>query len=189
MAARKIYSTQQIAKNCHVHYTTVISWIEEGKLNAYTTPRGHRRIKRSDLIQFLKKYDLPLPDELLRSKIRILIVDDSADFLDEMKAALDDHGFDLDFALSGFEAGSKVYSKKPDLILLDFKMPGMDGFKVCNALKKDSSTCKIFIFAITALNSHDDIEKIKQCGVNAYIPKPVDIDYLLRMIKKTLGAI
>ncbi|MCK4917144.1 MAG: response regulator [Candidatus Omnitrophica bacterium] len=186
---KNVYSTHQIAEICHVHYTTVIIWIEDGKLNAYTTPGGHRRIKKPVLVEFLKKYNLPLPEELLTSHMRILIVDDDADYLEEIKVALSGYGFDLDFALSGFEAGSKVYSKKPDLILLDFKMPGMDGFKVCNALKKDSLTCKIPVFAVTALDIYKDIENLKQCGVDAYIPKPVDVDNLLGLIKKTLGII
>lgn len=184
---KKVYSTHLIAEICNVHYTTVISWIEDGKLKAYTTPGGHRRIEKLDLIEFLKKYELPFPKELLKMRKIVLIVDDEPDFLEEMKEALNGNGFDLDFALSGFEAGTKVYTKKPDLILLDFKMPGMDGFKVCGELKKNSSTCEIPVFAVTALNLYDDIERIKQSGVVAYIPKPVDVDNLLRLIKKKLN--
>ncbi|MCK5491593.1 MAG: excisionase family DNA-binding protein, partial [Candidatus Omnitrophica bacterium] len=95
---KNVYSTHQIAEICHVHYTTVIIWIEDGKLNAYTTPGGHRRIKKPVLVEFLKKYNLPLPEELLTSHMRILIVDDDADYLEEIKVALSGYGFDLDFA-------------------------------------------------------------------------------------------
>lgn len=179
----KVFTTHQTAKECNVHHTTVINWINEGKLKAYTTPGGHRRIDENDLIKFMKKYQIPIPEKLLSRKKTILIVDDDIEFLEELKVALGNNGFNLDFASNGFEAGRKIYTKKPSLILLDFKMPGLNGFEVCKILHMYKDTSNIPIFAVTVLNSKEEIKRIKACGVKEYILKPVDIDKLIKSVK------
>ena len=184
--ASEILTTHQTARLCNVHHTTVINWINEGKLKAYTTPGGHRRINKNDLVKFMKKYQIPIPEKLLNRKKTILIVDDDIEFLEELKMALGNNGFDLDFASNGFEAGRKIYTKKPSLILLDFKMPGLDGFEVCKILHMYEETSNIPILAVTVLNSKKEIKRIKACGVKKYIPKPVDIEKLIKSVKGIL---
>ncbi len=117
---------------------------------------------------------------------KILIVDDDVDARGELKEALGKNSFELDFAADGFEAGRKIYKRKPDLVLLDFRMPGMDGFGVCQVLKKDQETSRIPIIAITVLNSDEDIARIKKSGVFAYVQKPFDIKNLLILIENAL---
>lgn len=179
-------TTYQVAKICGVHHTTVINWVNEGRLKAYTTPGGHRRIQMDDLVAFAKEYKIPIVDEFADRAKLVLIVDDEKDMLDELKEALSGNDFEMDFASDGFEAGRRIYKRKPDLILLDFKMPGLNGFQVCEILKKDNETSNIPIIAITALSSNEDRKKILACGVNGYIPKPINIKQLLAAIKKCL---
>lgn len=181
----KVYTTYEIANLCSVHHTTVINWVDGGTLKGYTTPGGHRRVKSSDVLEFMKQYKIPLPEEFSRKSKRVLIVDDDIEFLEELREALEGNGFDLDCALNGFEAGRKVYKKKPDLILLDFKIPGIDGFQVCEILHKDEDTANIPIIAITSLKSDEDVQRIKKCGVKRYLSKPLDIEEL----KETIGKI
>lgn len=183
---KEVYSTHQVAKLCHVHLTTVINWVNEGVLKAYATPGGHRRIKRDDLFDFMKKFNIPLPSHLQPGATKkILVIDDDIDALEELKDALSDGDYVMDFALSGFEAGRKIYRRRPDLILLDFKMPGMDGFQVCDFIKGDVETAHIDIIAITSLTTDEEKERIQKCGVREYIAKPIDIDVL----KKTINDI
>jgi len=184
----KVYTTYEVAGLCGVHHTTVINWIDDGSLKGYTTPGGHRRVKYLDMIEFMKKYRIPLPEEIVARNKRILIVDDDIEFLEELRSALDGQGFDLDCALNGFEAGRKVYKRKPDLILLDFKIPGLDGFQVCEVLHRDEDTSRIPIIAITSLNSEEDIQRIKKCGVRKYMGKPLDIEALKETIAKILNV-
>lgn len=182
----KVYTTYQVASLCAVHHTTVINWIDEGVLKGYTTPGGHRRVKKEDLLGFMKKYKIPLPEEMASHLHRVLIVDDDIEFLEELREALDGDGLELDCALNGFEAGRKVYKKKPDIILLDFKIPGIDGFQVCEILHKDEDTARIPIIAITSLKSEEDVLRIKKCGVRRYLSKPLNIDELKLTIAKVL---
>lgn len=183
---REVFTTYETARICSVHHTTVINWVKEGSLKAYTTPGGHRRIKKEHLLDFMHKYHLPIPERLEHKTKRVLIVDDDVDALTEYKEALSGHAFEIETASSGFEAGCTIYKNKPDLILLDFKMPGMDGFEVAQMLHDDKTTGHIPIIAVTVLRQEDDIKRIKKCGVKMYISKPVDMDKLIAVIKSTL---
>lgn len=182
----EIFSTFDISKICNVHHTTVIYWINEKKIPAYLTPGGHRRVKKEDLLDFMRKFNIPIPDTLARVYKRILVIDDDHDALDELNSALRAEGFEVDLASSGFEAGQKVHVCKPDLILLDFMMPGMDGFEACSILKNDKETASIPVIAVTALNGGDEVEKIKECGVKAYFSKPLDLARLIKTVKDVL---
>lgn len=179
-------TTYQVAEIFDVHHTTVINWVNEGKLKAYTTPGGHRRIQMEDIDQFAEKFKIPMNKQLKKDGKLVLIVDDEQDILDELKDALSGNGFEMDFATNGFDAARKIYKQKPDLILLDFKMPGMNGFEVCDILKEDKETSKIPIIAVTAMTANEDRTKILKAGVNKFIPKPVNIDLLLSAIKEIL---
>jgi excisionase family DNA binding protein len=72
----KVYTTFQVADICSVRASTVIKWVQNQRLRAYQTPGGHRRIKHSDLVEFLGKYNLPVPENFTPYKKRVLIVDD-----------------------------------------------------------------------------------------------------------------
>jgi len=183
---KKVFSTHDVARLCNAHHTTVINWIEEDKLKAYATPGGHRRINKEDILEFMSKYNIPIPQQLKETRKRVLIVDDDPEAIEEFKEALGDNGLQLEVACDGFEAGRKIYKKKPDLILLDFRMPGMDGFEVCKLLHEDEDTTHIPIIAVTVLTSEEDKQKIKSCGVKEYITKPVDVAHLLELVKKQL---
>ncbi len=183
---REVFSTYQVARICNVHHTTVINWVKESILKAYTTPGGHRRIQKEDLIEFMKGYGIPIPDSMHRRFKQVLVVDDDPEALEEYKDALSGSGFDLDFAADGFEAGMKIYRQRPDLILLDFKMPGLDGFQVCDILHRDEETKEVPVIAVTVLSSEVEIDKIKDCGIKGYFSKPVDMEGLIKSIKDIL---
>ncbi|RLD16155.1 MAG: hypothetical protein DRI36_06100, partial [Caldiserica bacterium] len=60
--SEKTFTTFDIAKILDVYPSTVAKWIDKGELNAFTTPGGHRRVRKSDLVSFLKKHNIPVPD-------------------------------------------------------------------------------------------------------------------------------
>lgn len=183
----KTYSTHQAARICDVHISTIINWMNEGRLKGYTTLGGHRRIERDDLVSFMREHRMPIPEELARKTRKILIVDDDKVILDELKEALGGSGYDVQLASEGFAAARSVYKEKPDMILLDFKMPGLDGFGVCEMLRMDEETKNIPIIAITVLDSEEDIKNIKKCGVKKYMQKPINIDKLIGALHEFLG--
>lgn len=185
---QKFYTTHEVSKFCNVYPTTVINWIKEGLLPAYTTAGGHRRIKKEDLLDLMKKNNMPLSAELTKtSKNRILIIDDDQKILGMIKTILSKED-DLEVATadSGFSAGLTILEWMPDLILLDFLMPNMDGFEVCRRLKSDEKTKDIPIIAVTVLKDNKDLKKMFACGVSDHIAKPFKSEELVKKIKNHL---
>jgi DNA-binding response OmpR family regulator len=121
------------------------------------------------------------------AKTKILIVDDSADIVEMVAKRLKAQGYDTVTALNGHEALEKTVSEKPDLILLDVMMPGLDGISVGARLKEDPDTKNIPIIMVTAKGEREDIMKaIDRVGVAEYIVKPFRIDQLLEKINFVL---
>jgi excisionase family DNA binding protein len=186
----KIYTTYQIGKFCQVNIRTVIRWIETGKLKAYSTPGGHRRVKWSDLITFLSQNRMPIPRELEEAKKRkILVVDDDPDFLEIASKILEQvPDAEVKTTSSGFDAGVLIAEWYPDMILLDFLMPDLNGFEVTRKIKNNPRLKKIPIIAVTAISDPAELEKVKQSGVDAVITKPIEQDGFLKKIDRFLYA-
>ena len=118
---------------------------------------------------------------------KILLVDDEEGFLSVIKEALEIRGFDIVTAKSAIEAGLELSSKKPDLILMDIKMPGIDGLQACAAIKKNPDTNNIPIMVVSAISEEAQVKRAHKMGISDYFVKPVDIEKLVNRIKETLG--
>jgi len=101
-------------------------------------------------------------------KQRILIVDDTPANIQILNETLKDD-YDIYFAMNGKDALQNAQTVIPDLVLLDIMMPGMDGYEVCSALKKNSSLKDIPVIFITALNQEDHETKGLGLGAIDYI--------------------
>jgi len=119
-------------------------------------------------------------------KILILIVDDNRKNLKLLGQVLRDEGHNITLAQDGEKALIAANAKKPDLILLDIMMPGMNGFKVCKRLKKEDETKDIPIIFLTAKNDKKDVVDGLKLGAVDYITKPFDTDELLSRINTHL---
>lgn len=186
--AKKSYTTHQVSNFFDVYPTTVINWIKDGLLSAYTTPGGHRRIKYEDIISLMKKNNMPVPDELLRgSKYRVLAIDDDLNILNMMKTILSaEDDLEIQTTSSGFDAGIIVCNWAPDIILMDFLMPGIDGFEVCRRLKSDEKTMDIPIIAVTVLKEGKELKEMRGVGITDYIHKPFKSEELVKKIRHHL---
>lgn len=118
-----------------------------------------------------------------RNTIEILAVDDTLTQLKTLSSILTGNGFKVRPAISGALALNAVKQKKPDLILLDITMPGMNGYEVCERLKADEDTREIPIIFISAMdNVQDKVKAFKMGGVD-YITKPYQIDEVLMRVQ------
>lgn len=186
--AKDFYTTHEVSKFCSVYPTTVINWVKDGTLPAYTTPGGHRRIKKEDLIKLMKKNNMPLPDELIKTdKNRVLVIDDDIKILKMIKTVLSsEEDFEIETANSGFQAGLLISNWLPDIILLDMLMPQMDGFEVAKRLKSDERTKDITIIAVTVITDPKEIKKMHACGIADYISKPFKAQELIKKVRQHL---
>ena len=109
------------------------------------------------------------------SKYNVLAVDDIPLNLLLVKKMLSRFNFEFRTAADGQQALDAVAAKKPDLILLDLMMPGIDGFEVIRRLRANPDTADIQIVILSALNSNEDVVKGFNEGANDFIMKPIKI--------------
>ena len=124
-------------------------------------------------------------------KKKILLVDDDPDFVDAIKAVLENAGFDVAVAYDGDECLEKVGGINPDLIVLDVMMPGKDGYVVCEELKENDDTADIPVILLTAVASRVSTSKYTHrmgmtTAADDYIPKPVQPEELLQRVRDQL---
>src|SRR6267378_1665247 len=171
-----IYTTHEISRLLHFNPLSVINWIEQNLLPSYRTPGGHRRIRREDLLAFLRKHQIPTPASLVDGKFSVLIVDDEDEIVNIVKTYFQRHGgYEVSSASDGITALIEVGRVKPDLLILDIMIPGVDGVEVCRRIKAGSAN-KTAIIAVSGMA--DSEKKILEAGADAFMSKPVDLDKL-----------
>ena len=116
---------------------------------------------------------------------KILVVDDEKNLVRLVEYNLKKQGYSIDVAFNGLEALQKVENNKPDLILLDIKMPVMNGIEVCVRLKQNPETSSIPVIVVSVLA---DNEEVLSLGVRSTITKPFDPEQLLKEVKSALDG-
>jgi excisionase family DNA binding protein len=188
---RRTYGTHEIARLCQVTPPTIGRWIEEGKLPSFKTAGGHRRVWDADLANFLRSHKIPLPAELRNvGLLRLLVVGDEPEMRRFILRVIANHFPDAEVheAADGFEAGHKIASLLPALVILDLRLPGVDGFKVCRTVRADEKHKDVKILAITGIGVDEAKKQILDAGANAFLPKPFDSDELAAVLKRMLPA-
>jgi len=180
----KNLSTFTIAQMLHVDPGSVANWIDQDRLKAFRTPGGHRRVATEDLIHFLKEHKMPVPAELRTSPARILIIDSepavTQSLAQAIKAAHPD--YEVVEAHDGFRAGALVAILKPEVVILDLQMPGVDSYEVCRMIKSRHETQQVEILAMTAYPSPDQEKRILQCGARKCLSKSAAPPELVKQI-------
>ncbi|MEA3328251.1 MAG: response regulator [Candidatus Omnitrophota bacterium] len=120
------------------------------------------------------------------TKQKILIVDDELDILDFLKITLNGENYTVIEATNGKEALEKVYGCSPDLVVLDYKMPELDGIEVCRKLKKDILLQHLPIIMLTGKGELSDKIKGIDAGVDDYLVKPFEPRELVARVKMIL---
>ncbi len=124
--------------------------------------------------------------EVAVAKLLILVVDDQPPNIQAVGALLVNAGYDVMPALSGVQALQRCEQRTPNLILLDMRMAGMDGFEVCIELRKQPRTCDVPVIFLTAAHERDVLVKAFECGAVDYVTKPFVAEELLARVKTHL---
>jgi excisionase family DNA binding protein len=187
-----ILTVFQASKYCNVSPRTIINWIEAGHIEAYKTVGGHRRIKKSDLQDFMRKQGIPIPEkEITSERKRILIVDDDPIIVETIVQALEEEHYDYEIisASDGFEAGLQVNHFKPHLLILDIMMPDIKGYDVCKKIKSNEETKDIKIIVLSAYLDEEKFKKMKEYGADLCFSKPLPLPQLKEEVANALGLL
>ena len=115
---------------------------------------------------------------------KVLVVDDEPDILKMVTFRLKKEGYEVITAKDGQEALDLIKSGRPDLVLLDLRLPVMDGYEVCRILKIDENLKQIPVIFLTASVVGSIVEKVKEFKADGYLIKPFDPVKLLETVKK-----
>jgi len=117
---------------------------------------------------------------------KILVVDDEQDIVDLISYNLSKEGYTVSTASNGTEALEIATAQKPDLVILDVMMPGMDGFEVCRSLRQNPTTTSTAIMFLTAKSGEIDQILGLELGADDYIQKPISPRVLIARVKTVL---
>jgi DNA-binding response OmpR family regulator len=109
------------------------------------------------------------------SRGRILVVDDDPRLLHIVEMYLSIEGYDVVTAENGEDGLKEVESTRPDLVILDIMMPGMDGIEACRRIRTNAETQSVPVVMFSALSSDDDVERARLAGANHLITKPFNL--------------
>ena len=118
---------------------------------------------------------------------RVLIVDDSPTETHRMSTILGKHGHEVITAENGEEGVAKAKEVKPDVVLMDIVMPGLNGFQATRQLSKNASTAHIPVIIVTTKDQETDRMWGQRQGAKGYLTKPVDDAVLMKAIAEVLG--
>ena len=190
MDKKAVFTTFEAAKLCHVSPLSIINWVNAGRLAAFRTPGGHRRIRREDLVLFMRDNGLPLPEELKHgsSRRRVLIVEEERNLRDALAHHLSSRSRAYDVAKAGtpFDAGRLLVSFRPDVVVLDVKMPGLDGNEVCRTIRTDAESAGTVVIATAVHHSAEAEERLTDYGAARCFTKPLDPSAVSEFIDNTI---
>jgi len=181
----KNLSTFAIAEMLHVDPGSVANWIDQELLHAHRTPGGHRRVAVEDLLTFLRKHKMPIPENLQNGQAKIVVVDDEPAIAQLIARAIREYfpRYEVLEAYDGFKAGTLVATHRPAMVILDLIMPGLDGYEVCKSIKAHAATRHTEIVAMTAYPSPENEKRILECGARVCLTKPLNMEALMKEIK------
>jgi len=182
---RAYMTPNEVAELLRVSPVTIRQWAQKNWIKAATTAGGHRRFLRKDVEEFARQRGMELSSD---GPPRVLVVDDNRSFARYLADLLASQSLEIETAHDGFDAGRKVLQFDPAIVLLDLKMPGMDGFSVCRQLKDDETTQNIRIIAMTGYYTPENESNIIKAGAEACLAKPFDKAVLFDAMTIDLAA-
>jgi len=184
---KDLFTTGEAAEVCKVSQQTIIRCFDSGRLKGFRIPGSKfRRIPRQSLIQFMKENDIPL-DAIDSGKTKVLIVDDDAEIVELIVDVLARDGrFESKTASSGYDAGILTEQFRPDVILLDYMLPDVNGNIVCQTIRKNPEYENIRIIIVSGVIKQDEISQLLKSGAEDFIRKPFNIDELISKVTNVL---
>ena len=184
---KDLFTTGEAAQVCKVSQQTIIRCFDAGRLEGFRVPGSKfRRIPRQSLIKFMKDNSIPL-DTIDSGKRKVLIVDDDAEIVELMVDILGRDGrFEMQTASSGYEAGIATQQFRPEVILLDYMLPDVNGNVVCQTIKRNPDFEEIKIIIVSGVVKQDEIDQLLKSGAEDFIRKPFSVEVLIGRITAAL---
>jgi len=182
---KAVFTTGEAAEICNLSQQTIIRCFDSGQLEGFRVPGSRfRRIPRDKLVKFMEENSIPM-NGMGDGKIRVLVVDDDPEILELFVDVLKSDGrFEIATAQTGYDAGMLTQKFLPDVVVLDYLLPDINGDQVCRTIRQDPELSKIRILVISGMRNPTEVEAILAAGADDFIRKPFNIEeFIERMVK------
>ena len=185
---KAIFTTGEAAGLCRVSQQTIIRCFDAGRLGGFRVPGSRfRRIPREDLIKFMQENDIPT-EGLNGGRRRVLVVDDDPQIVELFKDLLTvDSRFDIRTASTGYDAGVVSADFKPDLMILDYMLPDINGNIVCETVRKNELLANMKIIIVSGVVNQSEVDNLVKHGADEFLKKPFDIKTLMQRVESLLN--
>ncbi len=180
---KTVFTTGEAAEICGLSQQTIIRCFDSGQLGGFRVPGSKfRRIPRDKLLKFIKENGIPL-DGLESDKTRVLVVDDDPDIVDLLVDALAGDGrFEVRTANTGFDAGVEANRFRPDVVVLDYMLPDINGNVVCKTIRESEDLQYTRILVISGVVNRAEVDSLLEAGADDFIKKPFNIETVIERI-------
>jgi excisionase family DNA binding protein len=184
---KQVFTTGEAAEVCQVSQQTIIRCFDAGRLRGFRVPGSRfRRIPRDELLRFMKDNDIPL-DRLGSSKRRVMVVDDDEQIVELFVDVLERDGrFEVKTANTGYDAGVMTESFRPELMILDYMLPDINGNVVCQTVRKNPDLQDMKIIIVSGVVNQDEVDQLLGAGADEFVKKPFNIERLVGRITEML---
>jgi len=184
---KDLFTTGEAAEICRVSQQTIIRCFDSGRLRGFRVPGSKfRRIPRQNLVKFMRDNSIPL-DNLDSGKKKVLVVDDDAEIVELISDILTRDGrFEIRTASSGYEAGMATQQFRPDLILLDYMLPDVNGNVVCQTIRSNPEFENTRIIIVSGVIKQEEIDQLLRSGAQEFIKKPFSMSELMEKVDGAL---
>ncbi len=184
MRHKSVYTTGEAADVCRLSQQTIIRCFDSGQLQGFRVPGSKfRRIPRDALVKFMKANGIPLDGIENGDKIRVLVVDDEREivelFVDVLQA---DGRFEVATASTGYDAGVLTQQFSPDVVVLDYMLPDVNGNVVCKTIRENTELSHIKILIISGVANPAEVDKLLAAGADGFMKKPFNIENVMKKI-------
>ncbi len=179
--SERLLTSHEVGALLQVNPSSVNKWVKEGRISAFRTPGGHRRIRARDLVEFLDSHHMPVPARLqAASRRRLIVVDADPSSLKSLERALKTHADRVQLlpAANGIDALVQVGLFRPHLIVLDASMDEFDAIEVCRRIKANAETRAIVVVLASGNVTNSLENKASQAGAARVLKKPLDLNVL-----------
>jgi excisionase family DNA binding protein len=171
---KKYITVKEIAAYLEVSKQTVNKWIQDEKIKSYRIPSGRKKVLREDFLAYLEQNNLPVdPDVFPSRKKKLIVIDDDDKIISLFQRYFQNvaRSWHIEYALDGMTGLLKIGIFRPDVVILDIEMPGMDGIEVCKKMQQDERLAHIKIIIISGFTTiyGEDLQKL---GITAILEKP-----------------
>ena len=189
MRRKAVYTTGEVAEICHLSQQTIIRCFDSGQVQGFRVPGSKfRRIPRAELIKFMKDNGIPM-DGIQDDKIRVLVVDDDPEIVELFVDVLDANGhFEVATAQTGYDAGVMTQQFHPDIVILDYKLPDINGNVVCKTIRENPDLAHIKILIISGAANPAEVDDLLKAGADEFIKKPFNIENVIERMTELLKA-